>query len=440
MADHIERAKQAFINREFETAVDEYKKAEKLMRADQVYVAYSNRGAALMNLGKAKEAIKLFKRALELNPEHYESMHNMGVAYIFLKSYKNALQCFESTIEEAPYFYASHCAKSQVLSMMGRYQEAVDSAKDAIQEDPNEPLAHSDLGYAYLKSGKFEESVRAYERAIELKDQSSETQRLYAMALSELATLCERANNSESAIEFYLKSVNRHETALAYQNLGILYNRDNQVNKSINAFGKALKVDPNFFASNASLGVLHAQEGRTDIAVPLLVKAQEINPSSSETAYNLGLCYFKLGQDEDAKTQFKIVLDLDPTNEDAKLAKEVIKQKSTAPRSASVHKSKHTNGNAHGRSESVHSSKHKHRSESVHSKRPNGILKKTSKRKLYSLEELRMQPPPKSVDSSQREMHLHDQEFVELFGISKDEWLVLPSWKQIIERKKYDLF
>jgi len=471
MADHIERAKTAFIHREFDNAIKEYAKAIQELPEDQHFVAYSNRGAALMNTGNVKEAIKCFRRALELNPEHYESMHNMGVAFAAIKEFERALECFEKTLDYAPYFYASHCGKSEALASLNRFEEAADAARDGIQEDPNEPIAHADLGFAYLKLGRFEESVNAYDRAQVLKDRSPETTRLHAIALAEYALSVDKEGDSGQALELYLQSITKHETPLALHNLGILYVRHSQPSKAKTAFGKALNLDPDYFPTNAALGVLHAKERLNDLALPFLIKAYELNPHHMENLYNLGLVYMKEGNHEEAANAFRALLKIDSSNQDAKLALQLLKSahggssrggsdqqgswssgggaaevdySSGAPpgtvsrrpprRSSSMHTGSR---GRQTRSSSSHATKRGH---SVSAKKKRAASRAPRIRKFYSVEELQANPLPPDVDKSQKELYLVDQEFIELFGMKKEEFLELPYWKQTLEKKRYNLF
>lgn len=58
----------------------------------------------------------------------------------------------------------------------------------------------------------------------------------------------------------------------------------------------------------------------------------------------------------------------------------------------------------------------------------------------YTLEELQMVPLPDGVDPSRLEKYLSDGEFRETLGVSKREFLSLPSWKQLQLKKKGNLF
>jgi len=49
-------------------------------------------------------------------------------------------------------------------------------------------------------------------------------------------------------------------------------------------------------------------------------------------------------------------------------------------------------------------------------------------------------PYPEGVDSTMRELYLGDGEFTTVMGISKNEFVKLPRWKQLNLKKSKGLF
>mmetsp|Transcript_41194 Transcript_41194/g.66327 ORF Transcript_41194/g.66327 Transcript_41194/m.66327 type:complete len:480 (+) Transcript_41194:122-1561(+) len=476
----IERGKEAYINRDYNAALNEYEHAVRELPYEQRYVAYSNRGASLLNIGRVKDAIKCFRKALDQNPQHLEALHNLGVAYAAQKQYEKALECFDRTIAGDPDLYAAYCGKSEVLSALQRYDQAIQVSRDATRLDGNEPTAYADMGFAYLKLGRFEDSIKAYDRAASLQDRSNETARLHALALSELAVLCEKKRDYHKAIQFNSKSIQRYETPMALHNLGVLYVGEGQPVKAKSSFSKALKLDPRYFPTNAALGVLSAQEGNLASAMRFLSQAHEIYPEHAENLFNLGLVHMKDGSNTKAAKCFKSLLKLEPTREtaaiftDAKLALQSLRDpiagtREIAVRSGSTRRT--STGGSVGqssrntkRSASVYNSKDisrepsrgKSRSKSRsrrHDEKPSSKPSskrvssshhtkshKSKRKKFFTLEQLQSNPPPRGVDPSQKEMYLGDDDFYDLFGCDKDEFMQWPPWKQTLEKRKQSLF
>jgi len=72
---------------------------------------------------------------------------------------------------------------------------------------------------------------------------------------------------------------------------------------------------------------------------------------------------------------------------------------------------------------------------------PAKISARNEKKQIYPLSQLLIgQEYPPGVDPLKREEHLSDEEFVKVFGMSKEEWSKVADWKKEIEKKKAKLF
>jgi len=85
--------------------------------------------------GRNEEAIRAYKRALQLRPSSSEAYNKLGDAYFFA----------------------------------GRFDDAITSYKEAARVQPNEPEAYYNLGLAYLEIGD-RESAMAQARRLESID------------------------------------------------------------------------------------------------------------------------------------------------------------------------------------------------------------------------------------------------------------------------------
>src|SRR3989304_7396951 len=72
-------------------------------------------------LGKHKEAVKIFKKAIEIKPDYSLAYFNLSMAYVLLGNKKKSLECF-----------------TKLASL-----------------DPNSPWAYHNLGAYYLQEKEF---------------------------------------------------------------------------------------------------------------------------------------------------------------------------------------------------------------------------------------------------------------------------------------------
>ena len=89
-------------------------------------------GRAQLVVGKRKDAIASFEKAVELNPESSYARNNLGLALIYDK----------------------------------RYEEAVDSLEQAVELEPVEGYMWNNLGMAYEQLDRLDDARDAYDKAV----------------------------------------------------------------------------------------------------------------------------------------------------------------------------------------------------------------------------------------------------------------------------------
>src|SRR3954462_5194330 len=121
---------------------------DKLVRSDE----HNSRGIELADRGWLDEAIKEFKKAIELDPASAHAHDNLATVYAAKKQFREALS--ESLValtlepESATAHYNLACFLSTHAAEM-----AVEEYKEAIELDPEYPDAHLNLGLTYADQG-----------------------------------------------------------------------------------------------------------------------------------------------------------------------------------------------------------------------------------------------------------------------------------------------
>jgi tetratricopeptide (TPR) repeat protein len=87
-----------------------------------------------MSSGRTKEAIVLYKQALELNPENFVLCIELGNAYMTI----------------------------------GKFQEAIPLFKKVLEHNPNLAVAHNNLAVAHYFTGQYDLAIKHCDKAVEL--------------------------------------------------------------------------------------------------------------------------------------------------------------------------------------------------------------------------------------------------------------------------------
>ena len=116
--------------------------------------------------GSRDEAMTLYRKALELKPDHKLAMNNLALA---LADRPDGIQEGLKIIDAAVAKFGSDSTlldtKGQILVLLGRPQEALALLGEALSSQPGDPILLLHLANAYLAAGRPAEARTAYRRA-----------------------------------------------------------------------------------------------------------------------------------------------------------------------------------------------------------------------------------------------------------------------------------
>ena len=142
---------------------------EKAMRFDPLDAkAAFNRGIALANLGDLGQAIQAFDRATEIDRSDGLAWRNKGVALLLLERHQEAIQAFEEAIRIEPQNAAAWSNLGCVLALLERHHEALQAFDEATRLGLADAVMWVSQGMTLGALGRWQESLQVFDRAIDL--------------------------------------------------------------------------------------------------------------------------------------------------------------------------------------------------------------------------------------------------------------------------------
>ena len=203
-----------------------------------------NLGAEYDRAGRREEALAMYKKAIELDPNaSAEAYYNLGLAY------------YEK----------------------GRKEDAVAMYKKALELKPYAEM-YNNIGVTYSDLGRLEEAVAAFKKALEMNPNLPDARRNLAMLTM----------GPEEQVSFYKKilEVDPYDPK-SYNSLGLIYYKTGRKEEAVAMYKKGLELNPNYAELYNNLGVAYSDLGRRDEAIAAFKKALEINPDSPNARRNL---------------------------------------------------------------------------------------------------------------------------------------------------------
>ncbi|MGY4611785.1 tetratricopeptide repeat protein [Thermostichus sp. MS-CIW-38] len=167
--------------------------------------AYYGLGLVLASQEQYSEAVKNYRRALELAPDLHAAMAAIGLAYLGPKQrdasgrkfiqpqqLQQAMQQFEQALQGDSELPEAHFGLGEVARIKGDLTSAEASYRRAIRSNGSYGAAHYRLGSILARQGKLEQAIEHFRSALEIAPNFSEArvslQRLLSKQMEEAHT------------------------------------------------------------------------------------------------------------------------------------------------------------------------------------------------------------------------------------------------------------
>jgi tetratricopeptide (TPR) repeat protein len=126
------------------------------------------------------------------------------------------------------------------------------------------------------------------------------------MAYNNLGITLEEQNQPEKALQSYRKAIElKPDYAEAHNNLGMYYYNSHRLTEAIQEYEEALRLQPNYLAAEINLGNTSIDQNQSENAIKHYEAALAINPKCALAFYDLGNTYLKLGRTEQAIEHYR---------------------------------------------------------------------------------------------------------------------------------------
>jgi protein O-GlcNAc transferase len=236
--------------------------------------------------------------------------YRAGVAALSRNDLNPALADFEKVVHLAPSAEQGHSALGAVLVRLGRTGEGIRELEKALAMKPGDSSAQMNLALAYEQSG---EGAKALPWFAKLEATSrAEKRALPAYLLASYARALAAARQFPAAVARMKEAIaGDPQNAELHDELGSLYAQQHDWPNATQAFGAALKLNPDFAVAHLHLGIA-LQAAQQPRALDELAKAYELAPRNAMIALQFGQALATAGQDERAIPVLQHALELDP--------------------------------------------------------------------------------------------------------------------------------
>ena len=239
--------------------------------------AHYGAGMALVALGKTDDSIAELEKAARLAPRNPLPLQALGRIHLSRKNADQAVAMFTRAIAAQPDFTVVRLDRGDAYAMKGDVSLAIADYEAVAKSAPKYPLPYLKLGMLHQAQRQWPDAEKAYLRAIEADPNN-------AVAYNNLAWMAaERKTRLDDALTWARKAVDLGPKVAAFQDtLGWVHRSRGELNDAATALQKAVTAEPQQPGYLYHLGVIHAEQGRQREALANFRKALESNQKFAE--------------------------------------------------------------------------------------------------------------------------------------------------------------
>lgn len=254
----------------FPEACAHYRKAVQV--APEYAKARLNLGIGLEGIGDTEGATRAYEAALAIDPANAYASYNLGKLFYRRGELSHAERLLRAALNCKPSFPEAQVVLSSVYEAQGNPGAALSALEVALNEQPDWAGALFNYGMVLKRLGRLEEATSALRRAIAIDSGNIE-------ATYQLATLLQAGGAAREAGGLYRTVLeHRPEFAEAHAGLGAVHKDLDDLTRAESCLRRAVTLNPKHVAAWYLLGDLLFNRGERDEAIDAFEKALDLQP------------------------------------------------------------------------------------------------------------------------------------------------------------------
>ncbi|MBU1007569.1 tetratricopeptide repeat protein [Candidatus Dependentiae bacterium] len=260
---------------------------------------YNNYAVGLVNIGKEKQSIEFYEKAIQTDPTYAEPVINLALHYQVKKEYEKAFQLYQKAItmrEAHPEMYNN-------LGIMHFERKAYDKAeacfKTAIKLRKHYSRAHVGLGQTYQHQNRFDQAIESYEKALQGDYQSLSFYYTHG-------SLCFERKKYNQAIKSLetVESLEKNHQKTRFM-LATSYYYTHQYKKALPYYAVLQQQNPNDLSACYNYGQTLLHTNHHTLALEMFKKCRQHSSEKHlpHTPLHVAKCLHSIGQTEQAKKE-----------------------------------------------------------------------------------------------------------------------------------------
>lgn len=222
--------------------------------------------------GKYGRLVDVCEKVVAAQPDDVGFLNDLGDAYLRAGRAGEAVKVFMKMTEMDPDASAAYCGLGNARIAAEDFDGAEEAYKQAVAIDPTEAGSfYHKLANAYLHAGHYERAEKAYRKCLEFRDDEA----MYHCGLGDVLVKLGKIDDARDAYEKAVQC-NRSSGSACYNRFGNTLARENYHLQAIDAFQKSIAEDSHNPFCYIHIAESYAALGLADLAEKAYLKAKSL--------------------------------------------------------------------------------------------------------------------------------------------------------------------
>jgi tetratricopeptide (TPR) repeat protein len=266
---------------------------------------------AFHRAGLMVEAEQLYRRILQVERRHFDSLHLLGVIHFQRGEFSEAVRQIDDALKIDPNVADAHNNRGNALRRLKRPEQALEAYDRAVALKPDDAPTFNNRGTVFKELELFDEALADLDQAITLRPDFAEAFNNRGNVYKELERFDEALSDFDRAIAL------RADNPDAFNNRGVALKELERFEAALADFDKAISLKPDHAEAHYNHGTTLMELRRFDEALADFGKAIALRRDYAQAYYNRGTAFLALARLDEALADFERAIAFKPDYPDA---------------------------------------------------------------------------------------------------------------------------
>ena len=248
--------------------------------------------------GDVAGALALYKRILENNPKHADTLALAGMACCQTDDLESGIDYLQQSVAVAPHNLDAQFNLGQALEGSERFEEAIPPYQKVAEIEPGNVEVHFHLGTIFHSLEQYDNAAKHLRQVIALMPDHADAHSNLGVALTKLKEFDEAEISLRKALSL------KTEDGVTLSNLGIVLKELNRLEESAETHQRAVTLLPDYAEGHGNLGNTLSQQGLLHEAIEQFDRALMLNSDIIEIRSSYCLALLKSGRFKDGWQEY----------------------------------------------------------------------------------------------------------------------------------------